>query len=503
MQILIAFRWISLLLMGFSLSMLTPLIIVLIYHEHDGAAFIQSAFITFLTGFIGWLIFRRYKYPVTFLGSFFIAAAFWFIFSAFSALPFLISTHHHMSFSDSIYETVSGFTTTSASVITNLDALPKSLLYYRQQLEFFGGMGMLSLAIALMRHLNIGSAKKLYFAEAPDPTETEDIFQAHVLQAVRQSWGIYALLTLTCAVVYYLLNMPLLDAICMSFSTVSTGGFVPHDANFNYFHRTSIMLAAEFFMLVGALNFNLHLQAFQTKSLKVYWKDTETRVYFALIFIAMTIVSLVLLHHHFYATTKELLEKASLNTISIMSTSGFYSAPFASWPSFVPFLLILLMLIGTPGNSTGGGLKVLRFWVMLKAIFAEMKHLISPQENNFICIGKHLLAHKIVHGILVFFCVYASWIVVAMLLLIHYGIDLESAFGLVAGCLSNAGLGLGKYAYSSAGISAPVEWILSITMIAGRLEIFPLLCLFAPGFWRNKKPLTTPPLSALQAQANG
>jgi len=486
MQILISLRLIFLFLMGFSLSMFTPLIVVFAYHETDMRLFIYSGVFTFFVGLIGYLCLRRFTQPLNNFGGFFVVTVFWISFSFFAALPFFLSMYSPLDFTSALFETVSGFTTSSVTTLTNLDQFPKSLLFYRQQLEFFGGMGMVTLAIALMPSLNTGAALKLYLPEDANPNYDESLIQEPtdtLIYNIRLTWILYAVLTIVCAVAYWIAGMQPLDAVGMSFSSVSTGGFVMYDANFAYFNHLNFMIIAEIFMLIGALNFNLHLKALRARSLKPYWQDTETRVYFALIITVILFTLYMLDSHHFYANTQEAIKQTTFNVISIMTTTGYMSAPYASWPSYIPYLLMMAALIGTAGNSTGGGLKILRFWLVLKCIYAELQNLVQPTFKNRMRVsGKHV-DEMLIRGILAFFCVYIAWIAVTIFWLIDLGLDLHSAFGAVVACLSNVGLGIGQYAYNFHGIGHPAEWLLMITMIAGRLEIFALLVLFMPSLW--------------------
>lgn len=343
MQFKTIFRLLGLLLMMFSLSMLTPILIDLIFQEAFWLPFFAAFTCTFLTGLLLWFSFRRQHNELKTRDGFLLVVLFWFVLCFFASLPFIFTLTEH-SITDAFFESVSGFTTTGASIITHLEGLPSAILFYRQQLQFLGGMGIVVLAVAILPMLGVGGMQ-LYRAETPGPMKDSKL-TPRIAQTAKALWFIYLLLTFVCLLCYWAAGMDWFDALGESFATVSTGGFSMHDSSFAHYQNNTIELIACLFMLLGATNFALHFVAFKKRTLLHYWQDEEFRYYFSFLFVATLIVAVSLILYGFYSANPHAVVKSLFNVISLATTTGFVAEPFNNWPKFIPVLIISLAVIG-------------------------------------------------------------------------------------------------------------------------------------------------------------
>lgn len=482
MQIKTILRFIGLLLMIFSLSMLTPLLVSLIFREAFWFPFIAAFVCTLGTGAALWFGFRQHQQELKTRDGFLIVVLFWFVLCFFAALPFIFTIDNH-DFTDSLFESVSGFTTTGATIINHLDNLPHAILYYRQQLQFLGGMGIVVLAVAILPMLGVGGMQ-LYRAETPGPMK-ESKLTPRIAQTAKALWMIYFLLTLLCMVAYHVAGMDWFDALGESFATVSTGGFSMHDTSFAYYQSVSIEYIACLFMLLGATNFALHFTAFQKKNIRHYWQNEEFRWFIGLILAASTIITLCLLADGFFEQSHHAFIKSLFNVISLATTTGFISAPFQNWPTFIPILLTFLAIIGGCAASTSGGVKVLRALLLYKQSRREMTKLIHPQAIIPIKFGKDILGEPVLQSMWGFISAFIALFLLILLLLVAFGNDFLTAFSATTAALANAGAGLGSISATFAKLSIASKWLLMFAMIAGRLEIFSLLVLLTRAFWQK------------------
>ena len=483
MQIKTIIRLIGLLLILFSLSMLSPLIINIIYHESFWLPFVAAFACTFGTGFILWLSCFKDQHELKIRDGFLIVVLFWFVLCFFASLPFIFTIDSPHSMTDALFESVSGFTTTGASIITHLDTLPHALLFYRQQLQFLGGMGIIVLAVAILPLLGVGGMQ-LYRAETPGPMKDSKLTPriAHTAKAL---WFIYLLLTLVCMFCYWMAGMDWFDALGESFATISTGGFSMHDASFAHYNSDTIELIACFFMLMGGTNFSLHFIAFRKFSLQHYWKDEEFRYYIGFLFTASLIVTLSLIHYGFFGANSHAMVKSLFNVISMATTTGFMSTPFSLWPTYIPILLMFLAIVGGCAASTSGGIKVLRALLLFKQSRREMTRLLHPHAIIPIKFGEHNLAEPILQSMWGFISVFIGLFLILIVIFMALGNDFITSFSAITASLANAGAGLGKISLTFDQLSLASKWVLMFAMIAGRLEIFSLLILFSRQFWQK------------------
>ncbi|KTC97586.1 TrkH family potassium uptake protein [Legionella erythra] len=484
MQIKTILRLIGLLLMMFSFSMVSPLLINVIFHEDFWKPFVTAFACTFFTGALLAFLFNKQHTELKIRDGFLIVALFWVVLCSFASLPFIFAiSHHDHSITDAIFESVSGFTTTGASIITQLETLPHALLFYRQQLQFLGGMGIVVLAVAILPMLGVGGMQ-LYRAETPGPMKDSKL-TPRIAQTAKALWSIYVLLTLLCMLCYWLAGMDWFDALGESFATVSTGGFSMHDASFAYYDSDLIELIACLFMLLGGSSFALHFMILKKRSLKHYWEDEEFRSYIAFLIIVIGFVTWSLVINGFFDEKHHALIKSTFNIISMATTTGFVSAPFSTWPTYVPVLIMLAALIGGCAASTSGGIKVIRALLIYKQSRREIYHLLHPNAIIPIKFGKQILPESILQSMWGFISVFLGLFIFLMLLFMALGNDFITSFSSMIAAMANAGAGLGAVSQNFAELTRASKWVLIFAMIAGRLEIFSLLIIFSRQFWQK------------------
>lgn len=484
MQLTAVQRILGLLLMIFSTTMLPPLAVSLWYGDDAQQAFTLGFALTAVTGLIFWLPVRYTKKELRLRDGFVVVVMFWTVLGLFGALPLSLASHPHLSVTDAVFESISGLTTTGATVITALDRLPASILYYRQQLQWLGGMGIIVLAVAILPMLGIGGMQ-LYRAETPGPMK-ENKLTPRITETAKALWYIYLWLTVACALAYWAAGMSLFDAVAHSFSTVAIGGFSTHDASMAYFtNKPLIEVVAIVFMLLAGVNFALHFLAWRGRSLRGYIADAEFKTYISLLFAVGVITTVTLYLSGTFESGARALLHGVFQTVSIGTTTGFTTAQYHIWPVFLPVLLLFSSFIGGCAGSTGGGMKVIRFLLLLKQGVREINRLIHPSAVIQIKIGGKPVQSRVIDSVWGFFATYVAIFSIMLLVLMLTGLDQVTAFSAVAACMNNLGPGLGDVGPHYADISAPAKWVLCFAMLLGRLEIFTLLVLLTPAFWRR------------------
>ncbi|KHF24106.1 TrkH family potassium uptake protein [Solemya velum gill symbiont] len=475
-------RILGILMMIFSFTLLPPVLVSLIYQDHAAEGFLIAFFVTVTIGLLAWLPVRNIRHELRLQDGFVIVALFWGVLSLIGSLPFMLSEQPHMSLTDSFFESISGLTTTGATVITNLDEMPKAILFYRQQLQWLGGMGIIVLAVAVLPMLRIGGMQ-LYKAETPGPMKDTKL-TPRITETAKALWIIYLSLTIVCALAYWLAGMTLFDAIGHAFSTIAIGGFSTHDASMGFFENPLIHLIAIVFMFIAGINFALHFMAYRGKTLRDYWHDSEFRFYSGILLFASIAVVAFLYFSGIY-NGRESVIKGVFQLVSFATTSGFTTADFNQWPGFVAILLLFTSFIGACAGSTGGGIKVIRVLLLIKQGAREVKRLIHPSAQIPVRVGDKVISPRVIDAVWGFFALYVASYTVMYLALAATGLDLMTAFSAVAAAMNNLGPGLGSVSSNYAAINDPAKWILCFGMLLGRLEIFTLLVLLSPGFWRR------------------
>jgi len=472
---------IGMLCIAHSLTLLPPMLVSFWFHDGE----LEDFFITFLlliiSGFLLWAPFRHQTIELKRSDAFLVVPLFWMILSLASALPFIIGGH--LGFVDALFEATSGFTTTGATVVLDLDKFPPSILYYRQQLQFFGGMGLVILAIAILPMLGVGGTQ-LYRAETPGPMKDEKLVP-RLAHAARNLCLIYIGLTLACTIGYWLAGIDAFDALQHAFATVSTGGFSTHDESFAYFNNPVVNFIAVVFMLLGAINFGIHFLAIKNRHPSLYIIDTETRVFLLMVSALVVLYTLSLYYKGVYHNIFQTLDIALFEVTSVITSTGFGVTDFSVWPTFLPVMLIFISFIGGCGGSTAGGIKVIRIVTLFKQAGQQLFLLVYPKAHRPVMIGQRVLDNNVIQAIWGFFAVYVIVFAILTLLMMMAGLDQVSAFASVAATLNNLGPGLGEVSTTFASVSDSGKLIAVIAMLLGRLEIFPLLVILSPGFWRN------------------
>jgi len=483
MQLSIVAKTIGLLLMVFSFAQVPPILVDLIYSEGEYISFLYSFLLTVLGGLVLWWPFREVKKDFRLREGVLIVVCFWIVLSLFGTLPFLITDSiSKLSFSDAFFESMSGLTTTGATVLSQLDDLPKSILFYRQQLQWLGGMGIIVLAVAVLPLLGVGGME-LYHAESSGIAK--DRLTPKLRNTAIALWKIYVSLTVLCAIGYFFSGMSIFDAISHSFSTVAIGGFSTHDGSIGYFNSPAIEMIAMFFMFLAGINFSLHFLAWNNRSLSDYIKDSEFKTYSMVLICSTIIVIAALSFNSQYESSSETLRHSLFQTISIATTTGFTSQNFSSWPAAIPVFLIMMSFIGACVGSTGGGIKVVRILVMFRLGMKEIHKFIRPNAQVSVKLNKSSINEKALVSVLGFFSLYAISFFLILMLLMFAGLDQVTAYSATAATMNNLGPGLGDVAQNYGSLGEVAKWILSFSMLIGRLEVLTIIAIFHKAFWRH------------------
>lgn len=473
----------GILLMLFSMTLVPPLLIDLLYAEGASSVFLISYLGTLLVGMVIWLPVRKVKTELRLRDGFVVVVMFWVLGSAIGALPLYLYTPIHMSLVDAAFESMSGLTTTGATVLTGLDSMPHAILFHRSELHFLGGMGIIVLAVAILPMLGIGGMQ-LYKAEAPGPVKDSKL-TPRITETAKALWYVYAALNIACAIGFWLAGMNWFDAINHAFSALALGGFSTHDASIGYYNSPAIEAVAVLFMFLAGANFSLHFLAFRHLSIKPFFHDVEFRAY-AILLLIFSAICIIFLFISGYASLTESIRSGIFHTVSIMSTTGFFIGDgYAAWPGFLAVLLVLSSCIGACAGSTGGGMKVIRVVLLIKQWGREMTLLIHPSAQVVVKVNKMPVPENVMNAVWGFASAYVTVIAVLTLLLMASGLDQVTAFSAVAACLNNMGAGLGDVDTIFGGLNDFSKWVLIFAMLLGRLEVFTLLVLFVPAFWRK------------------
>ena len=475
-------RVLGLLLTMFSSAMLIPVLVSLIFSDNAWPAFIGSFLIILGSGLVIWWPVRHEKRELRLRDGFLVVALFWIVLSLFGATPFLLVEYPHMTFTNAVFESVSGLTTTGATVLSDLHTLPKSILFYRQQLQWFGGLGIIVLAVAVLPILGVGGMQ-LYRAETPGPVKDTRL-TPRITETAKALWYVYLGITILCGASYWAAGMNFFDAICHAFSTVAIGGFSTYDASIGHFNSTLIDMIAVIFMFIAGVNFSLHFLAWRHRSLGSYLRDPEFRAYVKVLGFVSVSVLFYLYLSGYYSTLSETFTKGLFQVISIGTTTGFTTADFSVWPGALPIILILSSFIGGCAGSTAGGMKVIRWLLMYKQGLAEVQRLVHPSAEIPVKLGSISVNHRVINAVWGFFAVYVVIFGVLLIVQLASGLDPVSSFAAVAATLNNLGPGLGQVSIGFSDIGSVGKWSAVCGMLLGRLEIFTLLVLITPTFWK-------------------
>ena len=466
----------SVLILFFSFSFVFPIFISIIFNDDAFYIFLKTFISISLVGVVGLILTRNINNELSQKDGFVIIVMFWVVLCFAGSIPFYLSG---MSIIDSFFESMSGITTTGATVISNIDVLPESILFYRQMLQWMGGMGLIVLAIAVMPLLGIGGGQ-IYKTEIPGAMG-EQRLTPRIKETAQALWSIYLGLTIVCALLYYLGGMSPFDAVSHAMSTVAIGGFSTHNESIGYFNSTTIEIICIVFMLLSAFSFTLHYFAIYRRKPLKYFYDPEFRFFFSILLLVLIVSFLINLLSNYEngPSYKEIV----FHSVSMITTTGFSISDTSNWPLSISFLLLIGAFIGACSGSVGGGVKSWRVMIMLNHAYSNIMKIIHPNSVISLKIGSRSVDDEVATSVWGFFSIYVISFMILLFTVLTSGLDLESAFSAVGACLNNLGPGLGVVSENYSNLSAFTKSTLAFAMLLGRLEIFTLLVILTPMFW--------------------
>ena len=470
------------LLMLFSVAQVIPGFLAYFFEEKEFVYnFIFTGFITFLIGCFLFFLASDKNGDLRTKDGFIITIFFWTVLGFFGSIPFYLANLEGVSYIDSLFESISGLTTTGATVLVGLDEMPRSLLFYRQLLQWLGGMGIIVLAVAVLPLLGVGGMQ-LYKAETPGPLKDSKL-TPRITETAKALWFVYVTMTVACSILYKYFGMNWFDAVSHAFSTISIGGFSTHDQNFAFFDNSALRWTAIVFMVISGVNFALHYLAWTKRRVFHYFYDSEVKLYLSLLATTALITYLTLYYSgNIYG---DMIVDSAFQAVSIGTTTGFLTSNYSNWPLFVPIMLLIAAFIGACAGSTGGGIKVIRALILIRQGSSEITKLIHPNAVVTIKFGKKSLDPRVSESVWGFFAVYVATFLFILMILLSQNNDFLTAFSAVGATLNNLGPGLGAVSENYQEIPDISKAALCLAMLLGRLEIFTLLLLFTPSFWRN------------------
>lgn len=468
----------------FGITMALPLGVSRWLDDGASAGFDRAIAITAAAGAVTWLSTLRYRRELEIRDAFLLVAMVWAVLPAFAALP-LHSAIDGLSATDAYFEAVSGITATGATVLSGLDHLPPSINVWRTQMHWMGGMGLIVLAVAILPLLGVGG-RQLFKAETPGPMK-ESRLTPRLAETAKGLWTIYGLLSLACWLAYWLAGMSGLDALMHMFSTMGLGGFSSYDASYGHFDSLTIEVVAICFMLASGINFITHFSALRGRSLQPYRRDPEARLFIGVTVGSGVLIAVYLYFLGVYEDPLVALRYAMFNTISVATTTGFASTDYGAWPMFAGLWLLFLSSFATCAGSTGGGIKIVRAAILYQQVYREFVRILHPYAVTQVKVGGAVVQNNIVFAVLAFLFVYIATIVITTLLLVATNLDVVTAFSAAVACVNNTGPGLADVgpATTYAVLTDFQTWVCTFAMLLGRLELFTLLIVFTPVFWRK------------------
>jgi trk system potassium uptake protein TrkH len=467
----------------FGLFMCVPWCVSLWYGDAATSAYDESVAITVAAAALLWLVTRAYRRDLKTRDGFLVVLLTWTLLPALATLPLLF--YLDTSFTDAYFETMSGLTTTGATVYSGLDKLPPSINLWRHLLNWLGGMGIIVLAVAILPMLGIGG-RSMFKAETPGPMKDSKL-TPRMSQTAKALWMVYAGVTLACILSLRVAGMTWFDAVCHSFSAMSLGGFSTHDASVGFFNSVPIEVVLSVFQVIAAGNFATYFIMMHGGGLRAWWADVEMMAMLRILILSIVGVSLFLLWQGTYPDFLTSLRYVSFNLITIATDCGFASTDFGQWPLFAPMTMLFLSSIAACSGSTGGGVKMIRTLILAKQAEREVQRLLHPNALITVKLGGALIENKVVFSVLAFIFVYFMTAVGLTFLLLVSGLDFLSSLSAIIACINNAGPGLGVVgpANNYQPLTDFQTWVCTVAMLAGRLEVLTLLIVFTPGFWRK------------------
>jgi len=470
-------------IMLFGLTMLAPLILSYVTNDGAQSAYDEAFALTMLSGALLWYRYRKCKRDLTIRDGFLMVVLVWSVLPAFAAVPLMI--HLGISHTDAYFETMSGLTTTGSTVLSNLDTMPMSINLWRHLLVWICGMGLIVLAIAILPLLGIGG-RQMFKAETPGPMKDSKM-TPRIAETAKGLWLVYLGVTVACILSYRWAGMEWFDAFCHAFSTMGLGGFSTHDASFGFFDSPEIEFVAIVFMLIAGMNFGTLFLAVIGRSVRPYLRDPEAGWFIGVTLFSIFMVAMYIWKDGVYAEFETALRHAAFNVVSIATTTGYASVDYALWPIFAPLWMLFLSSFATSAGSTGGGIKMMRALLLYKQVFRELLRAMHPNAVYNVRIGGQVAPQAILFAVLAFAFMYMVSVVSMTLVLAFTGLDIISAFTAVVASINNTGPGLGVVGPSTTYevLDDFQTWVCTFAMLLGRLEIFTLLVVLTPSFWRK------------------
>ena len=478
-------RAFALILIMFSTTLMVPVLVAWFYNDNAQRAYDEGILITAGVGGILWLLTRNHTRELQIRDGFLLVVLTWTLIPAFSCIPFMVFFWPDLSFTDAYFEAVSGITTTGATVLTGLDQLPYSINLWRGQLVWMGGMGLIVLAVAILPLLGVGG-RQMFKAEAPGPMK-ESKLTPRMAETAKGLWLVYAAITLACILAMRRAGMSWEDAVMHAFTTMGLGGFSTHDASFGFFDSPEIEVVTIVFMTLAGMNFATHFLAWRAKDLDPYARDPEIRWFVLVMYASVLGLALYLWYQGIYADPLSALRYAAFNVVSIATTTGYANTDYNIWPFFAPLWMLFLCSFATCSGSTGGGVKMIRAIILYKQTFREIIRAMHPTAVRPVKIGGEALPNNIIFAVVAFGFMYMVITVSLTLILSFTGIDIVTAFSAVVATFNNTGPGLNQVgpATTYADLSDFQTWVCTFAMLLGRLEIFTLLVVLSPSFWKK------------------
>lgn len=474
----------SVVIMGFSGLMSTCLLTSFFFKDGATEAFAQGTWITLITGCLLFLLTRHSPKKISKQAGFMLVTMCWSLASVFCTLPLLLYLPG-LSFVDAYFEVISGLTTTGATVLSGLDHLPMSVNLWRHELTWFGGIGIIVFAVAILPILGIGGMQLLK-SESPGSVKESDL-PPRIAQTAKALWLAYVVFTIICICSLRLAGMNWFDSVCHAFATMSLGGFSTHDTNVGFFNSLPIEIVLTTFQLLAAMNFATHFLALRKHSLKPYVKDIEVRGMLFVVLGSCVLTASVLWHNGTYPDFLTALRHATFNLVSVATTGGFKTQDFNLWPIFVPMWMLFLSCISASSGSTGGGIRMIRTIILMKQTRLEMFKFIHPYAVKSLKVGDNIISNDIITSVTGYIFLYFMCVVVMVFTLLLSGLDFISAFSAIIACFNNAGPGLNLVgsATNYAILSDFQTNVCTFAMLLGRVQIFSIIILFVPEFWRK------------------
>ena len=463
--------------------MLPPIVVGLIYQDGDIVPFFHGFVVLFILGAGLLYAFRKANSELQIRSGFIVVGMSWIIIGLSAAVPLYNSDVLHLSLADAIFESVSALTTTGSTIINHLDDLPHSILFYRQLLQWLGGMGIIVLAIAILPMLRIGGMQ-MFKAETPGPMKDQKL-TPRITETAKMLWFLYLAMTVICALAYYMAGMNLFDAISHAFATLATGGMSTHDASIGYFNNSLIEVICMVFMVLAGFNFASHFIAWRSASMKIYLHDTEIKVYIGIIIAAFFVTSIVLVINETYSSMFEALRHSAFQVVAMVSNTGFSTANISSLPWMLPLFLILLGSVGACAGSTSGGIKLVRVILLYKLSMREFYRLVHPHGKFIVKMNGKTVNYRVLDSVSAFILQFMTLLIFFILVSMSFGEDITTATSTVLSALANLGPALGEAHSNYSSLQDSSKWVLSLVMIFGRLEIFTLFILFIPVYWES------------------